>query len=51
MKEKERSAIIRMMVYLKYELLRNNMNEEAELISDAIKKAEGRFSDDGKIYS
>lgn len=32
----EKEAIMRMMVYLKYELLRNNMKEEADLISQAI---------------
>lgn len=44
MKEKEKDAIIRMMVYLKYELLRNKMDEEAKLISEAIELAEQRFS-------
>ncbi|MHA3915095.1 hypothetical protein [Halovulum sp. GXIMD14793] len=44
MEEKERDAIIRMMIYIKYELIRNNMDEEADIISKAIDKAESRFT-------
>jgi len=41
---KEKDAIIRMMTYLKFELIRIGLQDEAKLIDDAIKISERKFS-------
>ncbi len=41
--EKEIDAILRMMVYLKFELLRNNLEDEADLLGQAINSFQVRF--------
>ena len=43
-KNKERDAIIRMMLYLKHELIRNNFIEESKDIDAALEKISARFS-------
>ncbi len=47
-RDKEKDAILRMMVYLKYELLRNSFESEANLISKAIDSFEVRIDEDAK---
>lgn len=42
-KDKEKDALLRMMVYLKYELLRNNLKNEANLLSKVIESFRNRL--------
>ncbi|MEO0911992.1 MAG: hypothetical protein AAFY59_03245 [Pseudomonadota bacterium] len=46
--QKEIDAILRMMVYLKFELLRNSLEEEALLIGQAIDSFQVRFQSDSE---
>lgn len=43
---KEIDAILRMMVYLKFELVRNSLDDEALLIGKAIDSFQVRFPND-----
>lgn len=41
--KKEKDAIVRMMIYIKYELARYNLDEEARKIDEIIESTERRF--------
>ncbi len=40
--EKEHDALIRMLIYLRYELMRNNFNDEADQVAATLSSIESK---------
>jgi hypothetical protein len=49
--EKEQDALIRMLIYLRHELIRNNFIEEAEFVSSALTSLSSRAKDRDRPFS